>query len=851
MTSLVNSRLVFFLAGAALWCAASASAQVTLAQHGKSSYTIYISPDASASERRAAGELQYFIEKMSGARLEVLAVGENVKVRRDAIFVGRSAALDKIAAGIPFDTLGDEGFALKTQGRALIVAGGRRRGTMYGIYTLLDKLGCRWFTPDVSRIPKLDPLRIPALDETRRPAFEYREPFFTEANDKDWAARNRVNGQTQHLDESAGGRIQYFPFVHSFDAMIPPSKYFKDHPEYFSLIDGKRRAERTQLCLTNPEVVRLGVEAVRRWIKEHPEATIFSVSQNDWTGWCECDNCRRAEEEEGGVHSGPLVRYVNQVAAEIEKTNPDKLIDTLAYWYTERAPSKTRPRSNVRIRICPIGACEAHPYEQCPYNRLFVNILKDWGRMTNNIYVWHYNTNFAHYLLPFPDFDELAADMELYRSNGVVGVFLEGDEAGGGGGENAELRSYVMARLLWDPKTDVDRDVNDFLEGCYGPAAKPMRAYFDLQHQQVRPAPRGKGHHIWIFQPPRVSYLNRDFLDRGAALLREAATAATNETARRRVARAQLSLEYVELARARQYQVTGESYQPPALDKLRTRFAEFIAAAKSFGIDQLHEGKPIAEDEKGFADRIRPYRVVTLENAAVRVRVVPELSARIVEITDKRTGANLLRVPDGGAINYPDLSGVVVGLFPDHHGREIPVAWRPDAQPRDSAVTIEGSTADGRMVLRRTIRLSDDGTVTTNTEVQNTGGQAVTAALQARADYSPGDDIDGTGLSIAYRSVDGTVRNQALFQPGQETSINTPIIEGGARPDGRWTAYQRGISGLTNTFPAGQVERMSMNWSIRGGPLVTLGLWSKELKLEPGAKVSLEASYRASGGAPE
>ncbi len=127
------------------------------------------------------------------------------------------------------------------------------------------------------------------------------------------------------------------------------------------MIDGKRREERSQLCLTNPDVLRLGVEAVERWIQQHPEATIFSVSQNDWTGWCECDKCRRVEEEEGGVHSGPLLRYVNALAAEVEKKHPDKLIDTLAYWYTEEPPAKARPRRNVRIRLCPIGACEAHP----------------------------------------------------------------------------------------------------------------------------------------------------------------------------------------------------------------------------------------------------------------------------------------------------------------------------------------------------------------------------------------------------------------------------------------------------------------------------------------------------------
>src|SRR5260370_40710509 len=117
------------------------------------------------------------------------------------------------------------------------------------------------------------------LDDTEKPLLEYGEPFFTEAADKDWSARNKANGQSSRLDESTGGKVQYYPFVHSFLQLIPPQKYFKDHPEYFSLIDGKRREERSQLCLTNPDVLRLGGGAVERWNQQHTEARIFFVME--------------------------------------------------------------------------------------------------------------------------------------------------------------------------------------------------------------------------------------------------------------------------------------------------------------------------------------------------------------------------------------------------------------------------------------------------------------------------------------------------------------------------------------------------------------------------------------------
>lgn len=819
---------------AALAAGTLPAAPLKLVENGKSAYSIRIARDASPSEKRAAGELQRFLREMSGASLPIV---EDAKARK-----GRAILIGGGAAGIAVDSLGPEGFTLKTAGNNLVIAGGGERGTMYGVYEFLDRLGCRWFTSEVSRIPKRPTIVIDPMDETRRPAFEYREVFFTEAWDKDWSARNRVNGQSHHLDESTGGRIRYYPFVHSFEQMIPPSKYFAEHPEYFSLIDGKRRAERSQLCLTNPDVLRLSIEAVRGWIRDHPEATIFSVSQNDWTGWCECDRCRRVEEEEGGVHSGPLLRFVNALAEEIEKTNPDKLIDTLAYWYTERPPKLVRPRPNVRIRLCPIGACEAHPYEQCPYNRFFVDILKEWAKRTSQLYIWHYNTNFSHYLLPFPDFDELAADIPMYRRNGVVGLFLQGAYAPGGGGENAELRSYVMARLLWNPAANVEREIDDFLDACYGAAAKPMRAYFDLLHEQVRPAPRGKGNHLWIFVHPRQPFLGREFLDRAAALLKQAHAAAGDDAARRRVERARLSIEYVELNRAKQFRLGDETYGPENLNGLKSRFAAFIAAAKSFGIEQLHEGRKIAEDETEFAARIRPYRVVTLENAAVRVRVVPELNARIVELLDKRSGVNLLRVPDAATRGYPELSGAWAAVFPEYRGRAYEVKWEP-AVREGNQLTLTGASPNGLTLRRRIWLAGEEAEVRSATEVKNAGAAPVAVALQARAEYSPRDDLDGAGLALRYRAGDGSAFDSALFQPGQETSGNA-TLNAAKRPDGRWEAYHRGgVPALANSFRLDQAVRCVMDWSLRGAPLVTLSLWTKETSLGAGQTIAIEAAY--------
>ncbi|HZT30682.1 MAG TPA: DUF4838 domain-containing protein [Bryobacteraceae bacterium] len=806
---------------------AAAFGQIRLVEGGKSSYSIVVGRDASPSERRGAAELQRYVEEMSGARLPVVSGDQSP--RGPLVLVGNSRALERAGVRIPLDTLGPEGFALKTAGENLVIAGGRQRGTMYGVYTLLDKLGCRWFTPEVSRIPKQRTITVGPLDEIQKPAFEYREPYFTEALDKDWAARNRTNGNFQHLDESTGGKLQYYPFVHSFYQMIPPEKYFRDHPEYFSLIDGKRRTDRAQLCLTNPELLRVAVANVLEWIRQHPEATIYSVSQNDWEGWCECDNCRRVEQEEGGQHSGPLLRFVNALAAEVGKQYPDKLIDTLAYWYTENPPLHVRPRPNVRIRLCPIGVCDAHPYEKCPRSAYFMRNLEAWSKITSQLYIWHYNTNFSHYLSPFPDFDELAADLPMYRHHGVVGVFLEGAYPRGGGGEAAELRSYVMARQLWDTRTDVKQAVDEFLDGVYGHAAPAMRAYFELLERQVRFPPEGRGMHIWINPVPDYS---DEFLREARALFRRAETAAGDDAVRRRVEKARLSIDYLELLRAKRFAVRGEAYAPADLAGLTERFRKFLDRVRGFGITSIHEGRELHADEEEFAARMKSYRLVTLESDAWRVDVAPELSGRVIRMIDRKTGRDALRRVDPGERDYPDQGGLAAFVYPDYHARAWTAEWSVEGTPAKDQVTLAGRTANG-LVLQRRIELRAGG-VHTETVLENRGDAALEAALQSRVEWDPGN-IDAAAVS--FQRQDGSAADRKLIQPDQPPT-GSETWQDGQRPAGEWR-----VAGWWNRFPQAQVERTLVSWTAKGDARVIFGLWSPVRRLAPGETLRLEADY--------
>ena len=139
-------------------CGAGATQAVSLVANGRSTYSICLSQAASPSERRGAEEFQRFIEEMSGARLPIVTED---KAHGNLVVIGESRFTRKLNLG----RLGPEEFVLRTSGRSVIIAGGRQRGTMYGVYTLLEKLGCRWFSPDLSRIPRISSISVPALSE--------------------------------------------------------------------------------------------------------------------------------------------------------------------------------------------------------------------------------------------------------------------------------------------------------------------------------------------------------------------------------------------------------------------------------------------------------------------------------------------------------------------------------------------------------------------------------------------------------------------------------------------------------------------------------------------------------------
>ena len=224
-----------------------------IAEESQARMTIVVSANASPSTRYAAEELQRFLGEMTDAVIPL--VTDDAPSAPSEIWVGESQRLRDANILIDYETLGGEGYVIRTREPNIFIAGGEPRGTLYGVYGFLeDHLGCRGVTPVVSSLPKARVLAVLPIDEVRKPVLEYREPFVYECFDGDWAARNRMNSSSARLEEKHGGKVTYFGFVHTFNNLLPPEKHFDEHPEYFSLVNGKRLKEHTQLCLANEQV---------------------------------------------------------------------------------------------------------------------------------------------------------------------------------------------------------------------------------------------------------------------------------------------------------------------------------------------------------------------------------------------------------------------------------------------------------------------------------------------------------------------------------------------------------------------------------------------------------------------
>ena len=439
--------------------------------------------------------------------------------------------------GMTPEKLGRDGFLFdKVSKKSFLLCAYHPKGVLNGVYKILEKtLGVVSPRPLVGLerpfpVTKVTPLALPYSEV---PAFEIRTFGLSGVAHRnpqyhmlDWQARNLMSsGGSRNITGyfDAGWSHEPYGFFrtingHSFHFWLPPKDYFKTHPEYYSLIDGKRVAavKGAQIALGNPEVVDIIVKRMLAYKKEHPEMKFLPFGCNDtWTngfGWGDDPLCMKLDSPRDYPKPGSKrprtfsTRYIktaNKIIDRLNKVFPDLQLSVYAYHYVMMQPPDAPVHPNLQVSFCPLYKCCRHAINDpmCPRNRMFHEWLLGWAKKTKNIFIHDYyqSTNVNTPLMPLY---LIKKEIKYYHSLGIKGLASELSSDGPNGGnvygkeyfawlrstprdfetrwDAAGLGYFAFTRLLWNPDEPLEDIVKLYCDNYYGEAAGKYMAQYHL-----------------------------------------------------------------------------------------------------------------------------------------------------------------------------------------------------------------------------------------------------------------------------------------------------------------------------------------------------------------------------------
>ena len=469
--------------------AAHASAAQPAPQRLKDFRRVVVAENALPVQRAAAEELANYAGRILGRKMEVITQD---KLAPDApglsFFVGEGAA-SRAPGGTPAPWQTEE-WMLRSVPNGLVLAGhdgsgdpwsnNTLAGSMLAVYTLLDDhLGVHWFWPGEfgEHVPANPDATVPALDLRKTPAFEirsiqlgyfsYQTAAFKDAGRK-WARRSRL------------AWVRSAVFGHSWDAAFDLRKgeTFKQHPEWFALVNGQRRPP--QMCTTHPDVIARMVEYVLNGKQD-----IMNISPSDGGGFCECDRCRALDvpgvlsyDNKHVQLSDRIFTYANEVARRVREKNPAKGCGMFAYTFYNRPPVKI-PKLEPNLYLSFVYQSAAH---RDPENlREWRDSVAGWQNLGAKMVVREGWGNHYYHDLPFLHHDQIIANLAEAHRLGFVAAYGEGSK-------NFETQApnfWAITRMMWDPARDTSGLMREFYESAYGPVAKEMEAFFETYNRAL------------------------------------------------------------------------------------------------------------------------------------------------------------------------------------------------------------------------------------------------------------------------------------------------------------------------------------------------------------------------------
>ncbi len=635
--------------------------------------TIVLADSPIPAEQTAAEELKTYLDKMIGAPCTIVT---EVRAVTPAVYVGPTALAKQ--AGIDFSQLGKEEWVLRTNNENLIVAGGRSRGTLYGVYDLLERLGVTWPDVETEFVPTID-RQVVEWDVRAKPAIMNRCIYpgvGLSGNTTRFLVRNKMNAQI-HIPEDLGGCEPHgLPGgCHTFHAYTN-----EDWPdEWFALHKNGQRVRSTsgsgpsQFCLTNSEVRKAVCEQLRAFIRRDRERAaspalyprIYDISHNDCHGECQCPGCLAVLEREG-AYSGVLLDFINHVAADVAKDYPDIYVQTFAYTFTLDAPKHIKPADNVMIRVCKLG-CEFYPSGKAdtqfpvshPRNQNYHDNFLRWAEIAPNLAVWDYWILYTKpYHPPYLNARHVQEDMRFYRDHCVKTQFVECEAASQT--SFFPFKVWFGLKMMQDPDQSYDELAERFCKAMYGQAAAPMFNYINYLQDREKAADVALGRTT----PNALPYLDRDFFNTVNGLLDEAERLAVdNPAALKNIARERVPVDAALLHLGRRY----KDNLPAGGDPPRDLLALFARYEKNslLQAEHFYNSDAYTGNSAKFNDAKVRIETDKLRFTGKSLQLPPEFEGKeVVDVNWATFTGGLKTVTD------PDGVGGKAGILPDNETRD-------------------------------------------------------------------------------------------------------------------------------------------------------------------------------------
>jgi len=481
--------------------------ELVLVKDGKSQYTIVIPAKAVPAEVFAASELQRYLHKMTGTQLPL--VNEEEQGNGPVVSVGATKQAER-AAAVPRRRYPQDGsYRLYSAGPNIHVVGCSPRGTLYAVYDMLERLGCRWFAPGYDfykgmndLVPKRDDIVITTpLDVTEKPDFkvraEFPEHYFLHGPDNvvalvDWCAKNRINTFSVRLNEftdpwyrvlepeCSKRDLMLIADAHGFERFLPRDVYFPDHPEWFGPVNGKYSDHYfDQFRVGHPEAIKTFTANLREFVRKYPKLYALSAMPNDSPRWADTDMAEHTAVE-------ILFRMYDQVVKTVYETNPDMKVyigTGVTYFGQEGTEIYDPPCPNVVWHTAVLRRTQKYAWND-PASELNYSQYQKAAEVTRKLVAQGADVVWDSRYCPFRDISlpglvyphQMAAELRDLKKIGGTGVNF--NYAVPPAWIPYELKHHIYARLMWDTSESVDDIMNTYYKERFPGSPAEIKGFY-------------------------------------------------------------------------------------------------------------------------------------------------------------------------------------------------------------------------------------------------------------------------------------------------------------------------------------------------------------------------------------